>query len=171
MATDVAEPVVPEVAQLSSPLRDIVAQMVAMRDQLEAEETEMFAAAHAKRAEREQIDRMIRASQPKAKAEAKLSRRKSGGEAALLEPCAMPTNERSVAAITKCINVIEAFDGKEFQIGMVAKRTGSNRRIVSVAIGVMRGEDRIRILGKRKALERSPGASGGAPAVTFKEVK
>lgn len=158
--------VAPEETQAASPLHDIVSRMVAMRDQMESEEKEMFAKAEAIRSEREDIDRMLKVIRPKKKVQAKPRPKKADSFA----PVEMPTNRRSVEALTKCISVIEGFDGAHFQVGMVETPTGCNRKTVARAIGVMRGENRIRVLGKRPPLARGD-YPGGAQAVTFCEIK
>lgn len=165
MATQVAEPEAPEETQVTSPLRDIVTQMVAMRDQLEAEEKDLFEKANATKVEREQIDKMIKASGTK-----KATTKAASKKADIFAPREMPTHPRSLEAITKCIGVIVGFDGEQFQVSQVERETGCNRTTVARAIGVMRGEDRLRVLGKRPPMARGS-YPGGSHALTFKEIK
>lgn len=168
MPTQAVEPEAPEVeATVASPLREIVTKMVAMRDQLEAEEKDFFEKFQTAKSEREKIDKMISASGTVKKPKA--TKEPSNKAADLFAPREMPTNSRSIEAITKIIAHIETYGGDQFQIGMIEKGTGCNRTTIARALGVMRGEDRLRVLGRRPPMERGS-YPGGSQAITFKEI-
>lgn len=162
----------PEVeSKEATPLEEALTPVLALFDQAEAEEKDLFEVYRAKKDERESIERCLRAGKmiaPKDPAKAK------GGVseeamAALITPQPWPENERSIKVTQKVVTAIEALDGEEFQIAMLSRKAGADRRSVERAIGVMRGEDRIRVLGKRPPLGRDH--PGGASAMTFKEIK
>lgn len=150
-------------------LKEALTPLLAYRDQVTAEEASLKDQYETKRAEREQVEKVLRSGEMIAP---KTRKNNKGKEdmSDLIAPQPWPENPRSRGAIEKVIKAIESMDGKEFQISMIAKRTGCNRKTVERGIGVLRGEDRVRLLGKRPQIERGS-TPGGAHAATFKEIR
>lgn len=167
MSTNTVEsPPVEETVQ--TPLQEALTPLLAYRDQVASEAAEAHEHYKAKKAELDHVERVLRAGEMIAPKQTS-SKVKGEAEPSLLLPQEWPTHGRAVEACKKVIAIIEEFDGEEFQIPMIAKQTGSSNQIIERAIGVMNGEGRIRILGKRPQIGRK--TPGGTACVTFKEIK
>lgn len=163
-------------------LKEILTPLLAHRDQLLSEESELEAKLSEtvasikaeiadKSTERKRVERVLRSGEmiaPAPKSESKASKEVS--QAKLIAPTTdKPRTQHAAQIQIKAIEAIESMEGEPFQVGMIEKRIKMDRRTIERAIGVMRGEDRIRLLGKRPQLERP--TPGGKKALTFQEIR
>lgn len=163
---------------VSPTIEECLAPLLAKRDQIESEEQElrdqiktMRETLYEKGHERKDMEKVLRAagmiaSESRPKSEHNVPQIKGS----LLEPhlANTPTNPRTAKAWDKVFKAIEDLEGEPFQISMVEKKCGASRGTVERVIGIMRGEERVRLLGKQPPLHRK--SPGGARAITFQEI-
>lgn len=167
---DIKYPVISDALQPLLPARD---QVLSEEAEIEGRIAVEKAALSVKHEERKRIEKILVMGgiiKPPEKSETS-SHGNKGRISDLIAPHVMPTNPRSKAAVERGIEAIEDMGGEPFQISMVCRNSGLDRKNIERAIGVMRGEDRMRLLGKRPQIERSPGTPGGAHALTFQEIR
>lgn len=173
-----------EAASILAPdptLREILTPLLAHRDQLLSEESELEVklsetAAQIKteisekEAERKRVEKVLRSGEMIAPAPKQKAKSSSESQARLIAPTTeRPKNKVGLEAQNNAISFIEEMDGEPFQIGMIEKRSGLDRKTIERAVGFLRGENRIRLLGKRPQLERP--TPGGKKAITFQEIR
>lgn len=174
MASSVADE-----ARVESPtIKECLTPLLAKRDQIESEEADlregikgMRETLYSKGEERKEIEKVLRAggmiaSEPRPKSEHNAPQIKGS----LLEPHLedAPANPRTAKAWDRVSKAIEDMEGEPFQISMIERKCGASRGTVERVIGMMRGEERVRLIGKQPPLNRTH--PGGAMAVTFQEV-
>lgn len=164
---------------ISPTIQECLSPLLAKRDQIESEEAdfrekikEMRETLYEKGEERKDMEKVLRAggmiaSEPRPKSEHNEPQFKGSLLEPHLEPT--PTNPRTAQAWDKVSKAIEDLEGEPFQISMIEKRCGASRGTVERVIGMMRGEERVRLLGKQPPLHRAH--PGGAKAVTFQEIR
>lgn len=148
-------------------IRGLLAPLLSDRDQLLSEEAELQDELDAKRAERKAVEKALRGSD----LIASKSKQKRAKAKAIAPQAPGKLSKQAEKAQETILKAIKELDGKPFQIGMIERRFKVRRALVERVIGVMRGEDRIRLLGNRPQMDRSPDAPGGRPAATFQEIR
>lgn len=152
----------PEVlSPLGAEVQEILAPLLAKRDQLEAEESDLTSQLAAKREEVKTVNSVLRSAKMIAPKEAKPRRKESAQ---------LGTSPRSVEAFERIVSAIESFDGEPFQISMVEEQAGT-RTTISKALSRLHEEGRVRLLGNRTQISRPDGASGGRKAATYQEIR
>lgn len=176
--TGIEEKVAEDAKVISPTIQECLSPLLAKRDQIESEETElrekikgMRETLYEKGDERKDMEKVLRSagmisSDPRPKSE----HNEPQFRGSLLEPHLenTPTNPRTIQAWERVSKAIEDMEGEPFQISMIEKRCGASRGTVERVIGMMRGEEKVRLLGKQPPLGREH--PGGAKAVTFQEI-
>lgn len=165
---DTAEAAESAASAVEERIKELLAPLLSDHDQLLSEEAEIQASLNVKKAERKSVERVLRSSalissdsKPKAKPKASIAPSLGASK---------PRTKQAQKAQEKILETIRSMEGKPFQLGMIERRSGAARGTIERVIGVMRGQDRLRLLGSQPQIERSPNAPGGRPAITFQEI-
>lgn len=148
-------------------LQDLLAPLLAQRDQFISEEADIELELTTKKEERKKIEKVLLAGGLIDKKPKKIKAKSTQDLIAPRLP-GKPRNKKAAQAQERALTAIKDMKGEPFQVGMIVKRCGSDRRTVETVVGTLRGEDRLRLLGNRPQLERT--YPGGRPAATFQEI-
>lgn len=150
--------------QVDDALTQALTPLLALRDQMKAEEAEMQAALEEKRKEVRRVERVLREGEiiPRAQTKPPKSNKSRTGP--------IGSTPRAQEAVERIRVAIKSFEGEPFQFSMLEERSKSTRDTLKKALKLFNDEGWVRLVGMRPQLNRKTGAPGGRMAETHQEI-